>query len=192
MCATPDWSMACSPVHDYLGKETFWRGMDLGPFRALVGARVPRVRCNEHGVHVAAVPWAAPGSRFTKDFARVAAWLVKGGMNKTKVSEMLRIDWDTVGRLVTQVWHELKPDVLGRLDGLVEIGIDETSHKKGHRYLTTIVNHRTNTVVWACDGHGKEVLDQFFALLTPEQRARIRVVTGDGARWITDAIKHAK
>lgn len=67
--------------------------MELGPFRVLVGTRVPRVRCDEHGVHVAAVPWAAPGSRFTKDFARVAAWLVKGGMNKTKVSEMLRIDW---------------------------------------------------------------------------------------------------
>ena len=184
----PECGRRC-PVHDYLGEETFWRGMDLGPVRVLVGARVPRVRCREHGVHVAAVPWAAPGSRFTRDMARVAAWLVKGGMNRTRVSEMLRVDWDTVGRLVAQVWHELEPDVRGRLDGLVEIGIDETSHKKGHRYISTVVNHRTNTVVWACDGHGKDVLDKFFGLLTPEQRAGIRVVTADGARWITDAIE---
>ena len=56
-------------------------------------------------------------------------------------------------------------------------------------YITIIVNHRTNTVVWACEGHGKEVLDKFFSLLTPEQRAAIRVVSGDGARWITDAVK---
>lgn len=49
-----------------------------------------------------------------------------------------------------------------RLDGLARIGIDETSYRKGHKYITVIVNHDTNTVVWVADGHGKSVLEQFY------------------------------
>ena len=107
-----------------------------------------RVSCPEHGVHVASVPWAKPGSRFTTDVAYSAAWMLKGGLSKK------------------------------RYDGLVNIGIDETSYRKGHKYVTTVVNHDTNTVVWAHEGYGK----------TEEQRASIRLVSGDGARYITDAV----
>ena len=76
--------------------------------------------------------------------------------------------------------HDLEPDLSRRLDGLVHIGINETSYCKGYKY----VNHDTNTVVWAADGHGKAVLSK----LTDEQKASIKVVTGDGARWITDCV----
>ena len=176
-------------VHDYVCAEAFWRSMDFGPVAVRIGATVPRVTCPEHGVATAAVPWAKPGSRFTTDFAFAAAWMVKGGLSKKKVAEHLRIDWDTVGRLVDLVWHELEPDVKKRFDGLVRIGIDETSYRKGHGYITIVVNHDTNTVVWAHKGHGKEVLDLFFNELTPQQRESVLVVTGDGARWITDSMK---
>ncbi len=49
-----------------------------------------------------------------------------------------------------------------RLDNLVNIGVDETSHRKGHSYITVVVNHDTNTVVWAHPGHGKAVFSKFF------------------------------
>ena len=176
-------------VHDYVCGEAFWRSMDFGPVAVRIGARVPRITCPEHGVVTAAVPWAKPGSRFTTDFAFSAAWMVKGGLSKKKVAELMRVDWDTVGRLVDLVWHELEPDVKKRFDGLVRIGIDETSYRKGHSYITIVVNHDTNTVVWAHKGHGKEVLDLFFSELSQEQRESILVVTGDGARWITDSMK---
>ena len=73
-------------------------------------------------------------------------------------------------------------------DNLVNIGIDETSYKKGHKYITVIVNHDTNTVVWAAKGHGKSVLEPFFKQLSSERRAKIRLVSGDGARWIKDTV----
>jgi transposase len=176
-------------VHDYVGGESFWRGMDFGPVMVRLGARVPRVCCGEHGILTAAVPWAKHGSRFTLDFACSATWMVKSGLSRKRVSERMRIDWETVGRLVDLVRKDLERDVSKRLDGLVRIGIDETSYRKGHSYMTTVVNHDTNTVIWACKGHGKENLDKFFAMLTPEQRASIVVVTGDGARWITDCVE---
>ena len=60
---------------------------------------------------------------------------------------------------------------------------------KGHSYITVVVNHDTNTVVWAHRGHGKEIIEVFFGELTEEQRASILLVPGDGARWIADAAK---
>lgn len=177
------------PVHDYIRGERFWRGMDFGPVAVWIGAEVSRVCCPDHGVHTAAVPWAKPGSGFTLDFAYSAAWMVKGGLSRSKASEYLRVDWKTVGRLIDLVWKDLEPDAAARFDGLVRIGIDETSFRKGHSYITTVVNHDTNTVVWAAEGFGKEVVERFFKALTPEQRASILVVSGDGARWISDAVR---
>ena len=116
------------------------------------------------------------------------AWLVRAGVSRTHVAERFCIDWKTVGRLVSQVWHELEADPSKRLEGLEYIGIDETSYTKGHNYITVVVNHATNIVVWVAKGHGKEVLDQFFQILTKEQREAIRAVSGDGARWITASV----
>ena len=130
-------------VHDYLTEESFWRSMDFGPVMVWLGARVPRVCCAEHGVLTAAVPWAKHGSRFTLDFAYSATWMVKCGLSRKRVSEFMKIDWETVGRLVDLVWKDLEPDVSKRFDGLVRIGVDETSYKKGHSYTrTTIRNYR--------------------------------------------------
>jgi len=42
-----------------------WRAMDLGTTQAYVEAEAPRVECKQHGVIVAAVPWARHDSSFT-------------------------------------------------------------------------------------------------------------------------------
>ncbi|MGN1414765.1 MAG: transposase [Anaerovoracaceae bacterium] len=146
-----------------------------------------RVSCPEHGVVTAAVPWAYPRSRFTRDFDLTVAWLATH-LPRSAVSNYMRIDWETVGHCITRTLNDIEPERSRRLDGLVHIGIDETSYKKGHKYITVVVNHDTNTVVWASEGHGKSVLEKFYQSLTPEQLSSIKVVTGDGARWITDCV----
>ena len=45
-----------------------WRTLDLGAVQAYLEADAPRVRCPDHGVVVAAVPWARGGARFTGSF----------------------------------------------------------------------------------------------------------------------------
>ena len=100
----------------------------------------------------------------------------------------MRIDWETVGNCISRSLHDLEAERSRRFDGLVNIGIDETSCRKGHKYITVIVNHDTNEVVWVADSHGKRVLEQFYRIPTPEQLSSIKVVTGDGARWITDCV----
>ena len=164
-----------------------WRGLDLGGVMVDIRSQTNRIICPEHGVVTADVPWAYPNSGFTKDFDMTVSWLAKY-LPRSTVSEYMRIDWKTVGKCISRSLHDLEPDLSRRLDGLVHIGIDETSYCKGYKYITVIVNHDTNTVVWAADGHGKAVLSKFYGQLTDKQKASIKVVTGDGARWITDCV----
>ena len=39
--------------------------------------------------------------------------------------------------------NKLDPDSSKRFVGLVNIGVDETSYKKGHKYITVVINHDT-------------------------------------------------
>lgn len=164
-----------------------WRGLDFGGILVEIEYHTHRVNCPEHGIVTADVPWAYPGSSFTKDFDLTVAWLAEY-LPRSAVSNYMRIDWETVGHCISRSLNDLEPERSRRLDGLVNIGIDETSYRKGHKYITVIVNHDKNEVVWVTDGHGKGVLEQFYKSLTPEQLSSIKVVTGDGARWITDCV----
>jgi transposase len=170
------------------GRETRrWRCLDIGAEMTYIESSLPRVRCKEHGVVSAAVPWARHKSRFCKNFEETVAWLSPHASKKA-VSELMRIEWHTVGNICKRIYKELEQAAPKRFDGLVNIGIDETSYKKGHKYMTVVINHDTAAVVWCGIGYGKEVLSGFFELLTLEQRASIRCVSADGARWIASCI----
>ena len=177
------------PGYDHgSGNVRRWRALDLGGLLFYVETDQERICCSEHGVQYPAVPWAYEDSRFTKDFDRTAAWLACQ-LSRKAVAEYLRIDWETVGRCISRARKDIEPDLKTRLDGLVHIGIDETSYRKGYKYLTVIVDHDRNRVVWLHDGHGKSVLEKFYEELSEEQRKSIKVVTGDGARWITECVE---
>lgn len=165
-----------------------WRHLDFGGVIVILESATHRISCPDHGVVTASVPWAAHDCSFTYAFDSTVAWMATK-LNRTAVAEYMRIDWKTVGRCVHRVRERIEPDISVRFDGLRLIGIDETSYQKGHKYITVIINHETNTVVWAAKGHGKEVLKQFFDALTPEQRSVIKVVTADGAKWITECVE---
>ena len=148
---------------------------------------MPRVDCPRCGVVVASVPWAEPGSRFTRDFEAECAWLMTVANQKT-VSGFLHVSWRTAGTVARRVAERVKASMPSPFDGLHAIGVDETSHRKGHTYITVVVDHERHRVIWAHDGVGGDVFDLFFKALTPEQHASIRVVTGDGARWIDPCV----
>jgi len=164
-----------------------WRAHDLGLLRCSLVAEAPRIRCREHGVVVAAVPWARHGSRFTKAFEDQVAWMVTQ-MSRHAVSELMRVAWRTVSSIVERVVDEAR----GRVDllsNLRRIGIDEVSYKKGHRYLMVVVDHDTDRLVWAAEGRNAETVGAFFDALGPERCKNIEIVSADGALWIEDMVR---
>lgn len=176
------------PIYDRASYRRTWRANDCNGILVYLKSYTHRISCPDHGVLVADVPWAFRDSGFTRDFDMTVTWMAEN-LSRSAIAEFMRIDWKTVGRCISRARAELEPDPSKRLDGLVNIGIDETSYRKGHKYITVVVNHDTNTVVWASDKHGKAVFTKFLKVLTPGQRSSIRVVTGDGARWIDPCIK---
>ncbi|HEV2369385.1 MAG TPA: ISL3 family transposase, partial [Acidimicrobiales bacterium] len=163
-----------------------WRALDLGTCRVFIEAEAPRVNCRNHGVTVATVPWARHGAGHTRDFDDQAAWLAVH-VSKSAVVELLRIAWRTVGAIVARVGADIDA-VVDRLDGLVRIGIDEISYKRGYRYLTIVVDHDTGRLVWAAPGRDDATLHGFFDALGPERAARITHVSADMADWIARVV----
>jgi len=163
-----------------------WRSMDLGTMRAVLEAEAPRVRCPQHGVVVASVPWARHDAGHTYAFDETVAWLTTQS-SKTTVTELMRIAWRTVGSIITRVWDDVDAHC-DRLAGLRRIGIDEISYKKGHKYLMVVVDHDTRRLVWAAPGRSSATVREFFDLLGPERCAQITHVSADGADFIDSIV----
>lgn len=174
------------PRYDRGGGRRRWRSLDSGSIRVELEADAPRVSCRDHGVTVAAVPWARHQAGHTHLFDAQVAWLATQ-TSKTAVTELMRIAWRTVGAIITRVWNDT-----GKLQdpfaGLVRIGIDEISYKRGHKYLTVVVDHSSGRLVWAAPGRDTATLAKFFDLLGPERAALITHVSADGADWIAKAV----
>lgn len=175
-------------VYDRSKCTRMWRALDCGGVIIELYSPTCRVDCPEHGVKTASVPWAFHDSGFTKDFDMMATFLAMN-INRSVTAEFLRCDWHTVMRCISRARAYIEPDLKKRYAGLVNIGIDETSYRKGHSYVTVVVNHDTNAVVWCAPGHSTEVLSRFFEELTQEQRLNIKCVSGDGAKWIDACIE---
>ncbi len=177
------------PAYDRGEGRRRWRALDLGLFRAFVEAQAPRVSCPEHGVVVAHVPWARHGARHTVAFDDTVAWLATR-TSKSTLEQLLRIAWRTVGAIVSRVVAE-GVAVRDPLAGLARIGIDEISYKKGHRYITIVVDHDTGRLVWAAPGRDRKTLAKFFAALGADRCAAITHVSADAARWIAEEVAQA-
>ena len=128
-----------------------------------------------------------PGPGTPLDFDRQVAYLATH-MSKTAVVALMRIAWRTVGAIIERYWRDVE-DCYDRYDGLTRIGIDEISYKKGHKYLTVVVDHDTGRLVWAGLGRDTATLEEFFDLLGPERCAQITLVSADAARYIAGAVQ---
>jgi transposase len=175
-----------SPWYDRGEGRRRWRTLDLGTVQAYLEADAPRVACAVHGPTVRAVPWARHGAGHTRVFDEQVAWLATQ-CSKTAVTELMRIAWRTVGAIIARVWADVEK-VHDRLAGLRRIGIDEISYKRGHRYLTVVVDHDTGRLVWVAPGRDKHTLQGFFDTLGAERCAQITHVSADGAEWISDVV----
>jgi transposase len=170
------------PGYDAGGGLRRWRTLDVGTMKTYLEAPVPRVRCREHGVVVAHVPWARPGAKCTWLFEDTCAWLAAHAA-LSMLTVLLRIAWRTVAGIVTRVVADGR-DTNDLLAGLTRIGIDEIAYRKGHRYLTCVVDHTTGRLVWAGEGRNQQTLGRFFDELGAERATVLTHVSCDGAEWI--------
>jgi transposase len=172
------------PIKEH--REKRWRSLDLGAPRCVIECRLRRLYCPGCGDVYEGVPWARAGSRHTRDFEDLTAWLAQQ-MSQTQVTRLMRIGWQTVGSILARVVAEKLP--AGRLDGLELIGVDEVSYGAEHTFLTCVANHDSGGIVWATEGRNANSLQAFFDQLTDEQTASIRAVSIDMSAGYEKAIR---
>src|SRR5664280_903520 len=148
---------AC-PVHDAEDKQ--WRHLDFFQHEAYMHARLPRVRCHEHGVHQVNVSWARPGSGFTLLFEALLITFATA-MPVAKVGEIAR-EHDT------RVWRVIENHVArerAKLDfaEVREVGLDETSAAKGQDHITVFMDLLLRRVLFAIEGRDASTVKAFAA-----------------------------
>ncbi|CAB4243602.1 transposase [Methylacidimicrobium sp. AP8] len=145
-----------SPAHDTVEKR--WRHMNFWQYKTELVARVPRVDCPEHGVRLAEVPWARPGSGFTLMMEAVILMLSQE-MPVSQVAKMLKEQdtrlWRILEHYVEKAYR--KED----WSGVKRILVDETSSKRGHRYVTAVTDAESRKLLFLAEGKGKEALEAF-------------------------------
>jgi transposase len=176
----PDVALSCpqcgatSPRYD--GLRRTWRHLDTCQYRTMLEADVPRVRCAEHGVHQVKVPWAEPGSRFTALFeSLVIDWLRVAAIQS--VANLMRLSWhEAAGIQERAVRRGL---ARRKQEAMPELGVDETSFQKRHKYVTVVIDQLRSRVVFVGDDRRKSTLDTFWRSLSPDQLASVDYVAMD-------------
>jgi hypothetical protein len=193
-CGAVAWSARCAHFSSWARYDTravtsSWRHLDFGRWQVFVRAGLRRLRCPEHGVRVEGVPFARARSRFSRDFEDLVAFLATK-TDKRTIARLSRVDWDTVGRVCERVVaHGLDPE---RLDGLVNIGVDEVSWRRHHNYLTLVAEHTSKKIVWGAPGKDTATLDAFFDDLGPERAAQLQAVSMDMGAAFNKSVRAAR
>jgi transposase len=158
--ACPECDRAGCEVHDT--EEKTWRHLDFFQHQAYLTARVPRVRCAEHGVHQVKVPWARERSGFTLLFEALVMALVK----EMPVAALAGI----VGEYDKRIWrivHHYVDRAVGAQDlsGMQLAGIDDTSFRRGQDYVSVFCDLDERRAVYVTQGRDQATVKRFAGFL---------------------------
>jgi transposase len=160
--------------HDHRTRR--WRHLDTMQYTTILEAEVPRVRCQEHGVHQVEVPWAEENSRYTALFeALVIDWLHE--TSTQAVARQLRLSWDQVAGI--QARSVRRGLARQKKRSPTAIGVDETSFQKRHECVTVVNDLDEGIVLYVADNRRQEVLESYFKELGSKGCAALESIAMD-------------
>ena len=148
-----------SPSKAYDTDERVWRHLDFWDWKTYMHARLPRTKCGAcQKIAQVEVKWSRPKSHFTLHFESWAMRLM-AEMPVNAAARELR-EHDT---RMWRIFHHYIDKAMDKLDltRVKRLAIDETSSRRGHRYITLFVDVDTKTVLFATEGKGKDTLERF-------------------------------
>ena len=148
----------------------------------------PRVQCLACGClrHIR-LDIAAPKRRHTHAFERFILALTKV-MTLKDVSRLTGIGWDGVKDILKR--HLARRYAKPSLGKLRYIAIDEISAKKGHKYLTLVMDLESGAVVFVGDGKGAKALVPFWRTLHRTRATILAVSTDMSAAYISSVLQN--
>ena len=164
-----------SGVHSWTERRV--RDMNLAATTVWINCRYRKVFCAHcHRVCVEDLKLFHPYLRVTKRLAYFVYQLCRL-MTVKDVVRHLNLNWKTVKDIDK---HYLERDY-GQpdLNGLRILAVDEISIRKGHQYLTVVLDYQSGRVVFVGKDRKAKTLERFFDQLSAEQRSGIEAVVMD-------------
>lgn len=173
--------------YGYEKNERVWRHADCLFYPCYVHCRRPKVLCPHCGTVQVNAPFERKNSRFTLMFEGYAMMILPD-MPVAKTSALLRCDEKSLVKIMRH-WVNKAVDSMD-LSDLENLAIDETSFRRGHNYVTLIVDAMKRRVVDVEKGRDSETVERFAEKLTDRggDPKRIESVTSDMSKSFLPAI----
>jgi len=174
-----------APCYDTLSERS-WRHVPCWGIPVFFRYSPRRCSCARCGVKVEAMPWSLGKSRLSlpfivvlSSFARILSW--------EEVARLFGVHWNTVR---ASVLHSVEYGLTHRdLSGVLLIGVDEISRRKGHTYITNVYDLESKRLIWTGEGRDCATLERFFDDYGEEPTARIKGICCDMWAPYFDAIE---
>jgi len=189
--ALPPVCSHCGKVHTSIHSKGQMRVEDLPQSgrRVFLYIEKRKCRCDDGRIRVEEYPWLR--KRFTRRFAEQIFRLTSITTNK-EAGWFWGLDDEVVYRIDKAILQEKADDHLLPPPAPTAMSVDEVAWKKGHSYVTNVVDIEKRAVIWNHDKHGKNVLDAFYESLTEKECEAIEAVACDGARgFLSSSRQHA-
>lgn len=164
-----------SPGYDTLASRT-WRYVPMWGFQVILHYSPRRVKCKRCGITVEYIPWTIGKSPisiqlvvYVSLLARILSW--------KEVARIIGVHWNTVRAAVKKA---VEYGLLNRdISGVVYIGVDEISRRKGHTYQTNVYDLEQKRLLWTGKDRKAETLQRFFEEWGEEGCKRLSVICCD-------------
>lgn len=142
-CGAPD-----QPIHDRIARR--WQPLHFFQFRAYIDARLPRVACSACGKTTQAQPpWSRAGSGFSLVMEAFVIALCQA-MPVAHVARLVGVSDDRIWRVLHH--HVDQARAREDLSDVRRVGVDETSARRGQRYVTLFHDADARRLLFATPG----------------------------------------
>ena len=135
-----------------------WRHLNFFEHECYLHARVPRVKINKNTIRLITPPWSGLSNGFTMLFEALVLQLASH-MPVHTVSKIIGESdykiWSMLERYVTKAQAE------NDYSQLTAIGMDETSRRKGHDYITLFVDLLQKRTIFIAEGNDQKTVKAF-------------------------------
>lgn len=135
-----------------------WRHLNFFEHSAYLHCRVPRIKTGAGNVELVQVPWARQNSGFTLLFEAYVMQLIENEMPINKVGKLVNENphriWTIFNHWIERAYSADMPKTPEKL------GLDETSKRRGHNYVTVAANLDERRVIHVVEGKDKSAVKQ--------------------------------
>ncbi|MFP3870900.1 MAG: ISL3 family transposase [Syntrophobacteria bacterium] len=168
--------------------DRIWYSLPIGLKPTIIVAHLHRLECCRCGVsRLESLEIADARKSYTRAFGRYVVEMAKE-MTKAAIAAKLKfVSWNTIKAIIKDdLKRRLKRRKLTRVR---YIAIDEIAVKKGHRYLTTVVDLETGEVIYCAEGKDAECFRNFFTKIKRSRKARLEAIAMDMSQAYLKAVE---